>query len=56
MKKNLNRIILLVVVVGVITGLHFTGVGDKFTLDNLQAHDGKLLEFSNGHYLSSVLA
>ena len=56
MKKNLNRIILLVVVVGVIIGLRFTGVGEKLTLANLQAHAGKLLEFSNGHYVSSVLA
>ena len=55
-KKKLNRIILLVVVVAVIIGLRFTGIGEKMTLANLQEHAGKLLDFSNGHYAVSVLA
>ncbi len=55
-KKKLNRIILLVVVVGVIIGLRFTGIGEKMTLANLQEHAGKLLDFSNSHYTVSVLA
>lgn len=44
------------VVVGLIVGLRFTGIGDILTLENVQKNADKLLQFSNQNYALSVLA
>ncbi len=56
MKKNLKRIILGVIVVALIIGLRFTGIGEKLSLESLQSNAGKLVQYSNQNYLLSVLA
>ncbi len=56
MKKSVKRVIVLVVVVGLIVGLRFTGIGYILTLENVQKNADKLLQFSNQNYVLSVLA
>ena len=55
MKKNLKRLILLVIVAAVIIALRFTGIGEKLTLETLQSNAEKLKQFSNQNYILSVL-
>ncbi|MHC5074298.1 MAG: FAD-dependent oxidoreductase, partial [Planctomycetota bacterium] len=55
-RKNRKRLMLVVIVLALLIGLRLSGVGDKFTLENLQSNAARLKEFSNGHYLISVLA
>ncbi|MHC4131760.1 MAG: FAD-dependent oxidoreductase [Planctomycetota bacterium] len=55
-KKNRKRLVLVIIVLALLIGLRLSGVGDKFTLENLQSNAARLKEFSNGHYLTSVLA
>lgn len=56
MKKTSKRIIVLVVVVAVVIGLRFTGIGEKLTLENIQTNGDKLKRFSNQNYPLSVLS
>ena len=55
MKKNLKRIILLAIIVGVIIALRFTDVGRTLTLENLQKHSEQLKQFSGKNYVLSVI-
>ena len=53
-KENRTKLILFLVVLTLLIGLRFTGIGDKLTLQNLQANGDKLVEYSNQNYLFSV--
>ena len=53
-KNNRTKIILFLVVLALLIGLRFTGIGDKLTLQNLQANGDKLVDYSNQNYLFSV--
>jgi uncharacterized membrane protein YdjX (TVP38/TMEM64 family) len=53
--STIKRIALLIIVIGLIIGLRFTGVGKQLTLENLQSHGDQLRQFSNEHYLVSVI-
>jgi len=55
-RKNQNRLVLFLVVIGMIVGLRLSGIGDKLTLENIQNNGAKLTDFSNAHYVLSVLA
>jgi uncharacterized membrane protein YdjX (TVP38/TMEM64 family) len=54
--STIKRIALLVVIVGLLIGLRVSGVGRQFTLENIQLHAAQLRDFSDSHYLISVIA
>jgi uncharacterized membrane protein YdjX (TVP38/TMEM64 family) len=56
MKKNARRFFLLSLLIAVIVGLRFTGVGDVLTFDNLQRNKEALLAYVREHYAASVMA
>jgi uncharacterized membrane protein YdjX (TVP38/TMEM64 family) len=53
---TIKRLALLIIIVGLIIGLRFTGIGSQLTLENLQANAARLRDFSDSHFLASVLA
>jgi uncharacterized membrane protein YdjX (TVP38/TMEM64 family) len=55
-RKNRKRVVLVIIVLALLIGLRLSGIGDIFTLENLQSNAARLKEFSNGNYLISVLA
>jgi len=54
--SSIKRIALLIIVLGLIIGLRFTGIGSQLTLENLQANASRLRDFSDGHFFASVIA
>ena len=54
--SSIKRIALLIIVLGLIIGLRSTGIGSQLTLENLQANAARLRDFSDGHFLVSVIA
>ena len=53
---TIKRLALLIIIVVLIIGLRFTGIGSQLTLENLQANAARLRDFSDNHFLASVLA
>jgi uncharacterized membrane protein YdjX (TVP38/TMEM64 family) len=53
---TIKRLTLLVIIVGLIIGLRFIGIGSQLTLENLQANAARLRDFSDGHFIISVIA
>ncbi len=56
MKKHTKRFFLLAILIAVIVGLRFTGLGDVLTFDNLQRNKDALLAYVREHYAASVMA
>ena len=54
--SSIKRIALLIIVLGLIIGLRFTGLGSQLTLENLQANAARLRDFSDGHFIISAIA
>ncbi len=54
--SSIKRLILLIIFAGFIIGLRFTSIGSQLTLENLQANAARLRDFSDGHFLVSVIA
>ena len=53
-KKTRKKLIMFLIVLALLVGLRFTGIGDKLTLQSLQANGDKLVDYSNQNYLLSV--
>jgi uncharacterized membrane protein YdjX (TVP38/TMEM64 family) len=54
--SSIKRLALLVVIVGLIVGLRLSGLGSRLTLENLQANASQLRDFSDSHFIASVIA
>ncbi len=56
MKKHSRQIILVILILVVIIGLRFSGLGDYLTLENLKRNADRLYQYANQNYLRSVIA
>lgn len=54
-KNTIKKIAVLLVVVGLIIALRFSSLGQQLTLGNLQDHGDQLRQYSNEHYVISVI-
>jgi len=55
-KKNRKRFIIFAVIIALFVCLRLTGIGEKLTLENLQNNAARLVQFSNSHYITSILS
>jgi uncharacterized membrane protein YdjX (TVP38/TMEM64 family) len=61
MQKNagntiIKNILIVVGIIGIVAALHFSGIGNLLSLENLQQHGSQLKALVDSHYFLSVLA